>query len=283
MDLNISHLNFKKLRESYGIRLVDVAERSGLSQSTISAYERFTSKYTQTRARDYNEQAITKALHELINEKLGELFVKPAVNEEVEKMEEKVVTKVEPKNEINSNGIYIHLFDRETVSKKILEYLKQNNISSSEFCAMCGISNATFNDCVIKSHPTLYPSTIGKICNATGWDISKFDECYCGKDFDSWKRKCNENKEKRNRQEKKNKAEPKTIVGEGYFTKEQLKEEVVTAVENPEKDPNTLSISDYRLIFENGQYYEEYIITRRVKRPIAKEQFLSKLNNQKED
>ena len=76
MDLHISHSNFKKIRESYGIKLQEVAERSGLAYSTVSAYERFTSKYTQTRARDESEKAITSALNSLINEKLGKLFEK---------------------------------------------------------------------------------------------------------------------------------------------------------------------------------------------------------------
>ena len=154
-NLEITHTNFKQQRLAYGISLEDISKRSGLSISCISAFERFTSKYTETRTRDENAKVITKSLNDLIEERLANLFAKRAAKEE---------------KEMDAKNVNVE-YDRAKIGKKIRKYCEMSNIGLIEFCRMCDIGIDTFSDSRAARSPYVYPKTLRKICKATGWSV----------------------------------------------------------------------------------------------------------------
>lgn len=158
-NLVITHTNFRQQRHAYNISLEEIAKKAGLSVSCISAFERFTSKYTETRTRDENASTITQALNDLIEERLSNLFAKKAAKEE-KKVEEKVAAK-------NVNMEY----DRAKIGEKIRKYCKASNIGLVEFCKMCDIGIDSFSVSRVARSPYVYPKTLRKICKATGWNV----------------------------------------------------------------------------------------------------------------
>lgn len=143
-------LNFSKKRHSYGITLEEIAKKCGLSMTTVSAYERFSSKYTQTRTRDDNAVRIDRALDDIIKEKIQNTFVNS-------KKEEKNTSKIE----------------RKIIGNKICKYCDQSHIAIGEFLRMCGLAKNTFLYCVEKDHPYISERSIQKICDATGWTMEQ--------------------------------------------------------------------------------------------------------------
>ena len=165
-ELVITHQNFKQNRSAYCITLREIANRAGVSVSTVDNYEKFDSSYIRTRSRDDNAMRIEKALKELIDEKVIGLFTGG-------KKEEKVV------EESNNREVCQSLknaFDREYVANKIKKYCNDNQIIISEFMEMCGLHNNVFSPSTIKRNPWLYPRTISKIIKATGWTLDMFKE-----------------------------------------------------------------------------------------------------------
>ena len=243
----VSHINFKQQRQAYKISLEEIAKKSGLAISTVSAYERFTSKYTQTRTRDENGRAITNALNDIIQEKISETFPNAI------KKEDKVVEEVKEKKKING-------FDRAAISEKIRKYCTASGISLREFCKMCDIADNTFMGCVIRDNPILRKQTVTKIVNATGWSLDQLT----GPDDISVKK-----------------------VIEPVQNLEPMKPNPIEADEDRKmsslQHDGNVTITDEKYTFQDGSYYYEYTIVRRVKRKITKEQFLNDISKKEEN
>ncbi len=148
-------INFKQKRLSYKITLEELAKRTKLSMTTISAYERFTGKYTETRTRDSNAALIENALNDIIQERIAEAFPN-AVNHS--EKEDKVVEEVK---ELTHS--------RSLIRSKIQKYCKQSKIPMFQFTEMCGLNNNVFAPSTIRSHPELSRRSIEAILKATGW------------------------------------------------------------------------------------------------------------------
>lgn len=236
----IERNNFKQNRLSYGIKLEDISKKSGLAISTISAYERLTSKYTETRTRDNNAQIIDRALCELIKEKLDNTFPNSISQKEdkvVEESVKKLATNIKPE------------YDRVKVGNKINKYCRDSFITVNDFCNMCGISKSTFSDSTCKSHPYMYDITLHKICKATGWDIKMLIN--------------NEDIPVENKPDNKDKVH----------------ECINSIVSN---DGNVESIKDEKYTYENGEYFYEYTVVKRIKMKITKEKFLKDISKKEE-
>jgi transcriptional regulator with XRE-family HTH domain len=252
----VSHINFKQQRQAYKISLEEIAKKSGLAISTVSAYERFTSKYTQTRTRDENGRAITNALNDIIQEKIAETFPNAT------KKEDKVVEEVKEKRNYKING-----FDRAAISEKIRKYCTASGISIREFCKMCDIADNTFMGCVIRDNPLLRKQTVNKIMNATGWSLDQLT----GPDDISVK-----------------KAAEYVLVQNPVTTNlEPMKPNPIDADEDRKmsslQHDGNVQITDEKYTFQDGSYYYEYTIVRRVKRKITKEQFLNDISKKEEN
>lgn len=162
-----NHISFKKKRQAYGITLNDISKESGLSMSTVGAYERFTSKYTETRVKDVNASKIENALNSIITERISNTFIGGKKMEET-RTEEPGKVIVEKKFTANNlNPAY----DRSLIAHKIRKYCEDSKIGIDEFCKMCGIWTASFTGKNVKDHPFIYGVTIRKICKATGWTV----------------------------------------------------------------------------------------------------------------
>jgi len=148
-------INFKQKRLSYKITLEELAKRTKLSMTTISAYERFTGKYTETRTRDSNATLIENALNDIIQERIAEAFPN-AVNHS--EKEDKVVEEVK---EVT--------YSRSLIRDKIQKYCKLSKITMSQFLEMCEINKNIFLPAMIGSRPEISKRCIDAILNATGW------------------------------------------------------------------------------------------------------------------
>lgn len=251
----VERFGFRAKRLSYGITLDDISKKCGLAISTVSAYERFSSKYTETRTRDENAIIIDRALDDIINEKIQETFTNAITSQK----EEKVVDDHSLKKQVEAVNINPD-YDRKIIFDKINKYCKESNITISEFCDMCGISTSTFAASTIKKHPYLYTRTIYKILKATGWS----EDQLTGK------------KEIKIMEEKKPeivKEEPKPVNITTYDRDE------VNSLSNLSHDGN-VKIEDKRYTYQDGKYYLEYTIIRKVKRMITKEQFMNEIQKE---
>ena len=250
VEKECNRISFSQKRHSYGITLDDISKKSGLAMSTISAYERFNGKYTETRTRDDNAVLIERTLDDIIKERLAETFSR-AVEKEEKSMEESVKT-------ITANNVNKEL-DRKKIAEKIRKYCIDSGISLNEFCKMCGITNNTFSDSTVKLHPYLYDRTIYKICSATGWtreQLVKSDESPSSAP----------------------KVEAKPVV---------VKEPKIALYENDEtrslnnlSHDGTVQVKDKKFTFQDGKYYIEYTVVRRVKQCITKEQFMAQIEKE---
>lgn len=166
--LVINHSNFKQNRSAYGFTLRDIADRAGVSVSTVDNYEKFDSSYIRTRNRDENAKRIERALSELIDEQIVRIFPN-SISQEVKVVEEK-------KKDRDYYPRHDNVFDRKYIAEKVHNYCKENNISVREFCKMCKIANNTFVDAVVKTNPKMIKHTVSKIIKATGWSIDAFKE-----------------------------------------------------------------------------------------------------------
>lgn len=236
VEKECNRISFSQKRHSYGITLDDISKKSGLAMSTISAYERFNGKYTETRTRDDNAIIIERTLDDIIKERLAETFSR-TVEKEEKSMEESVKT-------ITAANVNKEL-DRKKISEKIRKYCIDSGISLNEFCKMCGITTSTFSDSTVKLHPYLYDRTIYKICSATGW------------------------------------------------TREQLVESDETPSSTPAPNDETRSLNnlshdgtvqvkDKKFTFQDGKYYMEYTVVRKVKQCITKEQFMAQIEKEEQ-
>ena len=252
VEKECNRISFSQKRHSYGITLDDISKKSGLAMSTISAYERFNGKYTETRTRDDNAVLIERTLDDIIKERLAETFSR-AVEKEEKSMEESVKT-------ITANNVNKEL-DRKKIAEKIRKYCVDSGISLNEFCKMCGITNNTFSDSTVKLHPYLYDRTIYKICSATGWTREQLVE---GNESPSSAPK----------------VEAKPAV---------VKEPKIALYENDETrslnnlcHDGTVQVKDKKFTFQDGKYYIEYTVVRRVKQCITKEQFMAQIEKEEQ-
>jgi len=251
VEKECNRISFSQKRHSYGITLDDISKKSGLAMSTISAYERFNGKYTETRTRDDNAVLIERALDDIIKERLAETFSR-AVEKEEKSMEESVKT-------VTATNINKEL-DRRKIGEKIRKYCFESGISLNEFCKMCGITTSTFSDSTVKEHPYLYNRTIYKICSATGWtreQLVKSDESPSTVP----------------------KVEAKPVVKEPKIA---LYENDETRSLNNLSHDGTVQVKDKKFTFQDGKYYMEYTVVRRVKQCITKEQFMAQIEKEEQ-
>ena len=244
-------MSFHKNRTAYGISLDEVATKAGLSVATVGAYERFTSKYTETRTRDENAARIENALNEVIKDKLAKTFTN-AINTEKE-------VKVVEHTDLKGNPKYL----RSPIAFKLNVFLDKSNISMAEFCNMCGITGTTFAPSTIKEHPLLRPSTFNKILKATGWPeeyLTRKEDIPVG----SIKKK------------------EKTM--ETYDQSNYKPPVTVTKTSNPKLicEGPAGKIFDEKLICHDGRYFREYKVTIMRKEELTKDQFLNLINKKEE-
>lgn len=252
VEKECNRISFSQKRHSYGITLNEISKKSGLAVNTISAYERFNGKYTETRTRDDNAIIIERTLDDIIKERLAETFSR-AVEKEEKSMEESVKT-------ITANNVNKEL-DRRKIGEKIRKYCFDSNISLREFCKMCDININTFTDTTAKLHPYLYDCTIYKICSATGWtreQLVKSDELSSLAP----------------------KVEAKPAV---------VKEPKIALYENDEtrslnnlSHDGTVQVKDKKFTFQDGKYYMEYTVVRKMKQCITKEQFIAQIEKEEQ-
>lgn len=152
-------------------------------------------------------------------------------------------------------------YDKEKIVTKIRKYCKDNNITLSDFCKMCGVCHSTLAPSSIKVAPILRDSILIKICKATGWDINSFANDIVIKATSNIKIK-------------ENKVVPQTIIKEQREEKEEKKSshDITTNFTN-NKDQNEV-IQNKKYSFQDGVYYEEYDVVKHVKKVITKEYFL---------
>ena len=242
-NLEINRSNFKTQRQCYGISLKDISDKCKLSEGAVRNYEVYGGTYTNDhRTRDYNERLICNTLKDLIEGKIASAFDK---NKEETTM---TITRSE------------YVYDRSKVYAIIKKYLDENDISMCQFAEMCGVSNNIFSPSIMKHSPNIYSIMIHKICEATGWSMSMFDSCK-NKEAQVIVKKPNANK-------KEEKVVEKT-------TAEPIKKEAPVITGNKEET------RDRKFIFEDGCFYEEYTIVRRVRKSITRGEFMSAI--EKED
>ncbi len=290
-NLRIDYSNFRQNRKAYGITIDEIAKKSGLSSSVVSHYENFTGQYTQTRPRDDNARRIVRALKDLIQNKIDSVFFTPIkkkkeeekmvedslvlgevvtldelAKEAREKQDQKHEKKVAAKGQNYKNG-----YNKEKIINKLRSYCDENKILFSDFCKMCNINHSTLAPYSIKVTPILSERLMVRICEATGWDISKFDE-------DKYFEQSNSITTTAQKAKSKNTA---------TFTLRQSSTETGIAPiaflpvhkEEPKAEPDNVEIKDRKYTFQDGVCYEEYTEIRYVKRTISKEQFMTAIQH----
>lgn len=255
-ELVIDRKNFKQNRVAYGISQEEIANRCGLVSTTVSNYERFEGKYTQTRARDDNEKLMIRALYDIIQERINETFTNAINNKE-----DKVVS--ESKNKFSIS------YDRKTIGEKIYKYCAYSGINITDFCKMCSISCNSFVASQIEAVPQIKLQTINKILAATGWTLEQLTG---PNDIPV--------------QPIKKTIDPTALQKPVTNDLELLKPNPIDADEDRKmsslQHDGNVKITDERYTFQDGDYFYEYTIVRKVKRKISKEQFLNDISK-KED
>lgn len=161
--LVVTRSNFKSMRQSYGIKVKDVSEKCGLSEGCINSFENSTGAYTETNAREYNKQAICRALEELINNKILNAFDAPVQKtEKVEEVKEK---------KSSLGGIFADTdLLREDLVNYMRNYCKYNQISIDEFCSMCKINRVYCTpSAAARDGKYVRLGTLNRVLEATGW------------------------------------------------------------------------------------------------------------------
>ena len=244
-ELVIDRKNFKQNRVAYGISQEEIANRCGLVSTTVSNYERFEGKYTQTRARDDNEKLMIRALYDIIQERINETFTNAI------KKEDKVVSKSRKQFSIS--------YDRKTIGEKIYKYCMYSGINITDFCKMCNISSNSFVASQIEAVPQIKLQTINKILVATGWTLEQL-------------------------------TGPNDIPVQPIKMTTDLEVMKPNPIEADEdrklsslQHDGNVTITDERYTFQDGSYYYEYTIVRKVKRKISKEQFLNDISKKEEN
>lgn len=227
----VERFGFRAKRLSYGITLDEISKKCGLAISTISAYERFSSKYTETRTRDENAITIDRALNDIINEKIQATFTNAVSSQK----EEKVVE-----------------YSREKIGNKIRKYCKESCISLTQFIKMCDLDQTAFSPSTIKKSPALSKTAVNSILHATGWS-----ENYLIDDNDIPVNSTN--------------TKPVSIT---TYDRDE-----VNSLSNLSHDGN-VKIEDKKYTYQDGKYYLEYTIVRKVKRMITKEQFMNEIQKE---
>lgn len=150
--VTVTQRNFKHLREQYGAKLKDIADVCNLSQQTVSNFEKCKGEYTQINARSYNGDMMIAALQNLIDEKL---------KKHTEGSEDTCVGKRR----------YNKLTDipRRVFVERLENYLNTEHITLEEFCKMCELSTAQFEDWYIERNPMLSKQALRHITASTGW------------------------------------------------------------------------------------------------------------------
>lgn len=250
-ELVIDRKNFKQNRVAYGISQEEIANRCGLVSTTVSNYERFEGKYSQIRARDDNEKLMIRALYDIIQERINESFTN-AIN----KKEDKVVGE-------NRRKQFDITYDRKAIGEKIYKYCLYSGINITDFCKMCGISCNTFVASMITDVPQIKLQTINKILAATGWTLEQLT---------------GPNDIPVQPIHRKDSIDPNALQKPVTNDLEPLRPNPIAA----EQHDGNVKITDERYTFQDGEYFYEYTIVRKVKRKISKEQFLNDISKKEE-
>lgn len=257
MELVIDRKNFKQNRVAYGISQEEIANRCGLVSTTVSNYERFEGKYSQIRARDDNEKLMIRALYDIIQERINETFTNAI------KKEDKVVS--------GSKKLFSMSYDRKTIGEKIYKYCLYSDINITDFCKMCSISSNSFIASMIDNNPQIKLHTINKILAATGWTLEQLT----GPD-DIPVRPIH----------RKESIDPNALQEPVTNDLEPLRPNPIEADEDRKmsslQHDGNVKITDERYTFQDGDYFYEYTIVRKVKRKISKEQFLNDISKKEE-
>lgn len=264
-DLVIERSNFAQNRKSYGITLKEIADKSKISPSVISNYENYTGQYTQTRIRDDNERAIVRALKELIQNKIDETFIVPIIKKEdkgdmvANEITLDELVKETKAKEISATKKFYPGYNKASIVKDLRDYCRSNAITMTEFCKMCGVAHSTMTPSSIKVASTLSENVLLKICKATGWDIERFSKYYVG--------------DKDVAPIPKEKKEEPIITPVTQETKDTLKKNKIIE-ELPER---VGEIKDKKYTFQDGKFYEEYIVVieQHIRKEISRTEFLS--------
>lgn len=153
-SVTVTQRNFKHLREQYGVKLKDIADVCNLSQQTVNSFEKCKGEYTQINARSYNGDMMINALQSIINNK--NIKENTPMEKEVKHKKYNRLTDI----------------DRSTFLIYLNSYLTDNNITMAEFCNMCELSTAQFENWYIERNPKLSNSAVRHISNATGWSYT---------------------------------------------------------------------------------------------------------------
>lgn len=251
-NLHIDQQNYKDVRTQYGIKMQSIADKCGISTSTISNFERCNCKYTEVYARPDTSKILIRALYDIIDEKLSGLFINK---------EEKPV---ETSNFENSNNSCLNnTVNKLMVRNAIVDWCNNNNVNVYEFCTMCDVNKSLLYD--YKNHPYMYKSTVNKILAATGWTMDIFEKY-------------------------KDSTEPIEVIQKkkGLVKFRDILEDVRKEVKKyvPENTTDLMAINNdtanykklnVRLYFEDGKFYEEYdrVVTVHEKKELTKEEFMT--------
>lgn len=283
-ELVIDRANFQQNRRAYGITLAEIADKCKISSSVISNFENFTGKYTQTRVRDDNQRTIVRALKDLIQEKIDSVFYtnEQKVNNNNKEKENEIMSEAtkeitltelaesvvkereKQNNKKGNNSYFLAGYNKESIVPKLRKYCKENNLGMTEFCDMCDISRTMLSPYYIKVAPVMREDILKKICNATGLDIGMFNED-----------RNDGNILKENKIKETNIIEKENNNGTSKMIEKSIEKKIIeTKPISTEIIKDNIEIRDKKYTFQDGEYYEEYIEIKHIRKPIGKEDFL---------
>ena len=262
---NINQSNFKQIRRSYDITLKEVADKCHMSKSCISNYEQFTGQYTQIRTRDDNANAIRRALQELIDERISEAFPFGTKGERSnEDMDQK-----------SSKVAHYKGYDKAKVAAKLKEYCISKDLTLTEFYKMCDISPSTLAPYSIRNNPVLREDVVSKVCVSAGLSLDMFEDAKINPD-----RSGTSEKSRRDTELDKLAQEVSEVNNKTDSAIEDIKASIsdiesLNPVSASATSSSDVEIKDKKYVFQDGNYYEEYIVVKHVKKQITKDEFIT--------
>ena len=238
-NLHIDQQNYRDVRTQYGIKMQNIADKCGISTSTISNFERCNCKYTEVYARSDTSKILIRTLYDIIDEKLSGLFINK---------EEKPV---ETSNFENSNNSCLkNAISKLMVRNAVVEYCNNNDLNPYDFLKMCGIGKSLLHD--YKDHPYVYKSTVNKILAATGWTMDYIEKY-------------------------KDTTEHIPYIKVKPVQNRKVEEDICEEELDFVQPHPIVEKINRKLYFENGKFYEEYdhIVTVHEKKEVTKEEFMA--------
>lgn len=268
-SLDINQSNFRQTRRSYGITLQEVADKCHMSKSCISNYEQFTGQYTQIRTRDDNANAIKRALQDLIDERISEAFPFGTKGEgSNDNMDQK------PSKVVHYKG-----YDKAKVAAKLKEYCISKDLTSTEFYKMCDISPSTLAPYSVRKNPILREDVVSKICVAAGLSPYMFDDAKLNTDVNTTSEKSCRDVELDKLSQEASEANKKIDSAIEDILVSVSDIESLNPVSASATSSSDVEIKDKKYVFQDGNYYEEYIIVKHIKKQITRCEFISAIQN----